>query len=112
MTVPRSAIRAMQIWQVLIAAAHERKTLTYGELANIIGVGKTIATSKMLGPIMKYCKARRLPPLTCLVVQKISGLPGKGLVTVQDLPRQREEVYRTKWYQRPPVQVEDLEPYC
>jgi alkylated DNA nucleotide flippase Atl1 len=29
--------RAMQVWQILIAAAHERRTLTYGEVAALLG---------------------------------------------------------------------------
>jgi hypothetical protein len=32
--------RAIQIWQVLISAAHNRQVLTYGIVADLIGVGQ------------------------------------------------------------------------
>jgi hypothetical protein len=29
--------RALQIWQILIAKAHSRQTMTYGQLAGLMG---------------------------------------------------------------------------
>ena len=63
----------------------------------------------ILGQIMNYCKNTGLPPLTCLVVNQDTGLPGAGLSTVEDLPRDREAVYRKNWFGLPPVQVSDFE---
>jgi hypothetical protein len=58
---------------------------------------------------MKYCEANGLPPLTCLVVNQETGLPGSGLTTLADLPRDREAVYRRAWFAMTPVRTADLE---
>ena len=101
--------RAMQVWQILVAAAHERRTLTYGDLADILGFGGAGVLAQILGLIMNYCKSNNLPPLTILVVNQNTGLPGEGLTTVANLPQDRESVYRYNWYSRFPVQIEDFE---
>lgn len=66
--------RALQIWQVLIAAAYNRQILTYQIVADLIGVGSdgkgAIALRIYLGILMKYCDSRGLPPITALVVKK------------------------------------------
>jgi hypothetical protein len=101
------AERAMQIWQVLIAAARNRQILTYKLLAQMIGMGPgTLA--QPLGYVMDYCKANGLPPLTALVVGLTSGTPGRGLTTTTDLNRDREAVYAHDWYRMRPVQIDDL----
>lgn len=101
--------RAMQVWQILIAAAHERRTLTYGDVADLLGFEGAGVLAQILGLIMTYCKNEQLPPLTVLVVRQETGLPGEGLTTVEDLPRDREAVYRYAWYARFPVQISDFE---
>ena len=97
--------RAHQVWQVLICAAHQRQTLTYGQLADRIGLTG-------FGIVMKYCDANGLPPLTCLVVNQETGLPGSGLTTLADLPRDREAVYQHAWFAMSPVQTADLEGFA
>ena len=37
----------------------------------------------MLDPVQTYCVANKLPPLTVLVVQKDTGLPGSGFTAAQ-----------------------------
>ena len=61
---------------------------------------------------MKYCDANELPPLTCLVVNQDTGLPGSGLTTLADLPRDREAVYQYAWFTMTPVQTADLEGFA
>ena len=102
--------RAMQIWPILIAAAHNRQSLTYGDLAKYLAFDGAGVFAQMLDRIMTYCDARSLPPLTCLVVNQETGLPGAGLRTVEDLPRDREAVYDTNWYAMYPPQIADFEP--
>ena len=102
-------VRAMQVWQILIAAAHERRTLTYGEVAGLLGVEGAGVLAQILGLIMTYCQQNGLPPLTVLVVNQDTGLPGSGLTTVEDLPKDREAVYRQDWYSRYPAQIADFE---
>ena len=101
--------RAMQIWQILIAAAHNRQSLTYGQVADYLEFERAGVLAQTLGLIMNYCEAKGLPPLTCLVVNKDTGIPGHGLSTVDDLPRDREDVFNTNWYALPPVQIVDFE---
>lgn len=100
--------RAFQIWQVLIGLAHNRQTFTYEKLGDSIGMGAgTLA--QPLGYIMRYCDRNNLPPLTVLVVNKVTGILGTGLTTLEDLNRDREKVYKYKWYKRRPIQIADLE---
>jgi len=101
--------RAMQVWQILIAAAHNRQSLTYGQVAEYLQFEGAGVLAQILGQIMNYCKAKGLPPLTCLVVNQETGIPGSGLSTVADLPRDREAVYKTNWYALAPVQIPDFE---
>jgi putative restriction endonuclease len=101
--------RAMQIWQVLVAASDDRRTLTYQQVCQNIGINGAQVIAGPLRLIMQYCKQEKLPPLTCIVVQKSTGLPGVGLTTVKNLPKERESVYKFNWYSRYPVQIEDFE---
>ena len=41
--------------------------------------------SEYLGPIMHYCSSNEVLPLTVLVVNETSGVPGEGLSAVKDL---------------------------
>jgi hypothetical protein len=100
--------RALQIWQILISAAHNRQILTYQIVGEITGMGSG-TQSQTLDMIMRYCKRNNLPPLTSLVVQKTSGRPGEGLTTVVDRDRDRERVFAVNWFRRRPVTVADFE---
>ena len=106
----KNAERALQIWQVLTGAAHNRQTLTYEILADLIGSGPiTVSVSKPLDFLMKYCDQKGLPQITVLVVQKNSGKPGPGLTTVKDPDAERERVFNYLWFREPPLTVQDLE---
>lgn len=104
--------RAMQIWQILISAAHNRQTLTYGQVAEHLEFEGAGVLAQILGCIMRYCAAKGLPPLTCLVVNQSTGLPGAGLTTVENLPTDREAVYSQNWFSLYPVQISDLDAYA
>ncbi len=104
-----SATRAMQVWHVLIAAADSRRTLTYEQLGEIVGMGGAGVFAHILGLIMNYCRKNKLPPLTCLVVKKRTGIPGTGLRGIRNLPEDRETVYRERWYKKFPVQISDFQ---
>lgn len=90
--------RAQQIWPILIALAYNRQTITYGGLADVLGFGGAGVFSGILGQIMNWCAANELPPLTVLVVNSATGLPGLGLTTPADLHAEREEVFNHDWY--------------
>lgn len=102
-----NAQRALQIWPILINAAHNRQILTYKAVGDLIGM-PPIAISQPLGLIMHYCTDHQLPPLTILVVSAESGKPGDGLTTVKNLDQDREEVFSFNWYGLVPLKISDL----
>ena len=106
------AERAMQIWQILITAAYDRRTLTYGRVAALLGFKGAGVISQFLNPIMGYCEAKDLPPLTVLVVNQDTGLPGEGLTTLQEVNQDREKVFNHDWFGMYPVQIPDLQPFA
>lgn len=60
--------RALQIWQILIGFAYERKITTYGEVAEILGYKGAGTMDRQLGHILHFCAQNKLPPLSVLVV--------------------------------------------
>jgi hypothetical protein len=101
--------RALQIWQVLLGLAHNRQTITYEKLAELIDMGNiAVSLIQPLGSLMNYCKTNDLPPLTILVVQKHTGIPGQGLTTVEELNKDREAVFNYEWYKLKPLTFSDL----
>jgi putative restriction endonuclease len=102
------ATRATQIWQILVCKASNRKTLTYGQLAELIGFKGAGTLAHFLGHIMYYCLQNGLPPLTVLVVNQETGLPGEGLIEA-NLNADRERVFRFNWFGIVPPTPEELE---
>lgn len=102
--------RASQIWAVLAWAAKNRQTLTYAQLSKLIGV-PAAGLGKLLEPIQSYCLLHDLPPLTSLVVQQETGLPGPGFTgaTAAALGRAQAGVFATDWLERGNPQPEQLE---
>jgi len=90
--------RAHQLWSVLILAAKNRQILTYAMAGKITGLPPA-ALGKHLYPIQYYCQQQKpeLPPLTVLVVQQDSGLPGEGLM-VADFAKSIQEVFNFDWF--------------
>ena len=101
--------RALQIWSLLVCAARDRRTYTYGELASALGMGGAGVMGQFLGPIMYYCREQQLPPLTVLVVNKDTGLPGSGLTTLENVNLDRERVFAHDWFQMEPPETGDFE---
>ncbi|MDO9529874.1 MAG: hypothetical protein Q7J27_12070 [Syntrophales bacterium] len=100
--------RASQIWSLLICAARNRKTYTYGDIADILGFGGAGVMAPILGCIMWFCKENDLPPLTVLVVNQETGLPGQGLTTLEEV-NDREAVFNFNWFGIEPPQNDDFE---
>ena len=106
--------RAVQIWQILLSAAHNRQVLTYEIVAELIGMGRkgAISIKLYLAILMRYCKAAHLPPITALIVQKNVGRLGSGLSTLSPDPdRDREKVFAHRWFQLEPLTNSDLAPF-
>ena len=101
--------RSNQIWSLLICGARDRKSYTYGDVAKILGFGGAGTMAQFLGPIMWLCEDRGWPPLTVLVVNQNTGLPGEGLSTLEDVNQDRESVFNFDWFSLEPPQDLDFE---
>jgi hypothetical protein len=106
--VPSLASRALQIWHILVGMAFHRQTLTYGRLATIIGYNGAGVLDRQLGHIMYFCEQNELPPLTALVINEQSGVPGGGLILRGNAETERDRVFDdVSWYRlRPPSENE------
>lgn len=106
---PTFPARALQIWLILIGRAANRQTITYGVLADILGFKGAGTLADMLGHVMFYCAQNNLPPLTVLVVNQDTGLPGEGLAKHGiDLNAERESVFNFNWFNIMPPAIEEL----
>ena len=86
--------RAWEIWPIFVDKASRRETITYGELAESIGIpGAAHGMGEYLNPIMWYCANQGLPPLTAVVVNQDTGRPGAGLITID--PENVDEVWKS-----------------
>ena len=102
--------RACQIWAVLAYAASKRQSLTYGQLGKLIGV-PAAGLGGLLEPIQSYCLSQKLPPLTVLVVQQETGLPGPGFTaaSAQAFDQAQSQVFAYGWLEHGNPQPEKLE---
>ncbi len=102
--------RASQIWAVLAWAAKNRQSLTYTQVSALIGVPRA-GLGQLLEPIQSYCTINSLPPLTVLVVQQESGLPGSGFTgaSAGDLAKAQMSVFSQDWLAHGNPQPEKLE---
>lgn len=92
--------RALQAWQILIAAAMNRQTLTYKGLSQLMYRKDAAGVlDKILGHIAFFCSDNKLPALTSIVVGKGRGTPGADIpVNPKVMDREREKVYGYDWY--------------
>lgn len=91
--------RAVQAWQILIGLAHNRQTVTYDSMSEMMGYGIGRNVKFALDPIFRFCAEKGLPPLTALVVGVHSGVPGDAFVEQHpDIPGAQARVYAHDWY--------------
>ncbi len=98
MAIMSAAERATQIWAVLALAARNRQILTYEIVGRLIGVPPR-GLGQLLEPIQSYCLVKNLPPLTILVVQEGSGLPGSGFsaASANEFSKKQLDVFDFDW---------------
>ncbi|MBJ6981955.1 hypothetical protein [Luteimonas sp. MC1572] len=92
--------RALQAWQILVAAAMNRQTFTYKGLSQLMYQKDAAGVlDKILGHIAFFCSDNKLPALTSIVVGKARGTPGADIpVAPKVMDREREKVYNYDWY--------------
>lgn len=88
--------RAWQVWPLLTYAASHRQMLTYEMVGQLTGMAIP-GLGAVLEPIQSYCMLTKLPPLTVLVVNKKTGLPGLGFVAADDLATALVQVFEKDW---------------
>lgn len=105
LTGARRNEQAHFVWIVLTGWVQYRngKTVTYGELAELMGyerqAGRTLAEA--LGMVSLYCLYNGLPPLSCIVVARNSNAPGwEGMIPHgSSVLKEQKRVWKTKWLQ-------------
>jgi len=100
--------RAWQAWPVLTAAAANRQLLTYELLGKLTGM-YTAGLGDVLERIQSYCLLNKLPPLSAIVVNKHTGLPGSGFIATNDVPKAFMQVFGYDWSSTPCPSPEQLE---
>jgi putative restriction endonuclease len=85
------------VWDILVAQARQRTTITYGEVAPAIKTNP-LNVGRALGPIQNFCIASGIPPLTALVVNT-EGVPGIGFIAwdIDDLETAHRLVFNYDW---------------
>lgn len=78
----RQATLAAAAWPVLVrlALSDPPEVMNYKELGDEIGA-IALNVGKVLHPIQEFCREAGLPPITGLVVNALTGLPGEGFTT-------------------------------
>ncbi len=76
-------------------------------------VGKAIGVLPVylgdyLEPIQSFCLIHGLPPLTVLVVQEATGVPGHGFSASKDVPGSQAEVFARDWLELRVPKPDDL----
>ena len=94
------------IWPLLVFAVENRRVLTYAKLGQLIGV-KPPELGRLLEPIQSHCILQGLPPLTSIVVDARTGLPGEGFIAANNVPRAQAETFRFDWLGVPVPSRED-----
>ena len=86
------------LWPVLTRATEDRRTLYYKDLAPLIDTNDR-NVRRGLGPIMYYCQDFNLPPLTSIVINKNTRLPGQGFTAwnIDQIDGAHREVYKFNW---------------
>jgi len=105
----KAATRAVQLYQILIGYAARRQTIGYKELAGLIGWKSGRPLNKPLGYLMYWCQREGLPPITAIVVDINSGLPGLGFTAAAKVPKAQQTVYKKDWYAIYAPTVKELE---
>lgn len=87
--------RAQQLWSILVLAARNRQVLTYELVAQACGVPAP-SIGDFLRPIQQLCTEKDLPPITSLIVNKSTGLPGDGFLA-ENVPIAQIQSFAHDW---------------
>lgn len=102
--------RALQAWVILIGMAKRRESTTYELLSEkMFGRPAAGVLARILGHVAFFCQDHALPPLTVIVVNKGTGIPGTSIpIDLSEAAELREKVYQEDWYDIVPPSLDDL----
>ena len=90
-------------WEPLVEAAAQHELLTYQDLAVPLSLRGARPVRFALGPIQSLCLEKGLPPLTSIVINKGTRLPGPGFIAwTGDLQEAHDSVFAFDWSSVPP----------
>ena len=89
--------QSLRLWPLLVLAARNRQTLTFGMVEKMTGIGDHFDQSKPLENIYYYCKYKNLPHLNFLVVHEHTGKPGAEWYEGLDIPQQHADIFDLEW---------------
>ena len=90
--------RAYFTWTILTRCATNKQVITYGELGKKLNLHHR-AVRFILEVIQNYCLHNELPPLTILIVNQNTGLPGDGFIAwdIENTEDGVQKVYNYNW---------------
>lgn len=90
--------RAYSAWTILTSYAAKSETITYGELGRQLNIHHR-AVRFVLELMQDFCMQNQLPPLTILVLNKNTGLPGDGFIAydIENSQDGIEKVFSYNW---------------
>ncbi len=104
--------RCIKVWQLLIARATNRQTITYTELLELIDEPVILPPNvgrRLLDPVSEFCASRNMPNLAVLVVNRNTGAPGVGVtLSLAQVNLEREEVFAAAWFGVEPPSPEEF----
>ena len=108
MTPPeRRFAAAPRIFADLTARAGNGSLVTYAEFARANDLGAPIGLSWVLMPLLRWCEARRLPPLPIIVVRRRDRRPS-GPYAQELIAADTARVFGHRWALVPPPAPSEL----
>lgn len=102
--------RTVQIWLLLVFAAHDQKILSYGNVQQLTGIPQQ-SVCKFLAPIQAYCEHHQLPPLTSICVNELTGMPSESLMEAKEIFGAQARVFVYDWFARKAPTPEDFQKF-
>jgi hypothetical protein len=99
------------MWNILLAAAYNRRTITYQKIACHFESESAGIIVQLLNCISRYCDTKNLPALTCLAVKETIEFHGTSLSTVE-ISSEHEAVFNHNWHAMHSVSPTDFEQYA
>ena len=102
----QNALDALKIWHVLVRAAMNGETMTYGRLSELTEIPYFPFSYQnlSLGLIQNYCEDNEFPPLTVLVVRKDTGIPSDGYRVRKTLDDDKKMVCKKHDWKTPDIE--------